>query len=202
IAGGQVGEATASTTHLAACDASGLAVNITHSLGGFFGSGVVVRGTGIALNNALHWTSTTPGHPNLVAPGKKHEWPVAPLQLFRDGRFWATVGTPGSYGILVTTVQVLSHLVDFGLNVQDAIAAPRFRWADEAVDPLPAETLRVESRVPEATRRALAERGYTLDLLGAWSMRVGGVQATVRDPATGWLLGGADPRRNGYAVGW
>jgi gamma-glutamyltranspeptidase/glutathione hydrolase len=60
----------------------------------------------------------------------------------------------------------------------------------------------VESRVPEATRRALAERGYAVDLLGAWSMRVGGVQATVRDPATGWLLGGADPRRNGYAVGW
>jgi gamma-glutamyltranspeptidase/glutathione hydrolase len=202
IAGGRGGEPTASTTHLAACDASGLAVNITHSLGAVFGSGVVVRGTGIALNNALHWTSIAPGHPNLVAPGKKHEWPVAPLQLFRDGRFWATLGTPGSYGILVTTVQVLSNLVDFGLNVQDAIGAPRFRWADETADPLPAETLRVESRVPEATRRALAERGYAVDLLGAWSMRVGGVQATVRDPATGWLLGGADPRRNGYAVGW
>jgi gamma-glutamyltranspeptidase/glutathione hydrolase len=201
VAGGR-GEPAASTTHLAACDASGLAVNITHSLGGFFGSGVVVRGTGIALNNALHWTSTRPGHPNLVAPGKKHEWPVAPLQLFRDGRFWATVGTPGSYGILVTTVQVVSTLVDFGLNVQDAIASPRFRWVDEAADPLPAETLRIESRVPEATRRALTERGYALELLGAWSMRVGGVQAIVRDPVTGWLLGGADPRRNGYAVGW
>ena len=196
------GGATASTTHLAACDASGLAVNITHSLGGGFGSGVVVRGTGIALNNALHWTSATPGHPNLVQPGKKHEWPVAPLHLFRDDRFWATVGTPGSYGILVTTVQVLSNLVDFGLNVQDAIGAPRFRWADEAVDPLPAATLRIESRVPEATRQALAQRGYALDVLGVWTMRVGGVQAVMRDPATGWLMGGADPRRNGYAMGW
>jgi gamma-glutamyltranspeptidase/glutathione hydrolase len=192
----------ASTTHLAACDASGLAVNITHSLGGGFGSGVVVRGTGIALNNALHWTSSDPRHPNVLQAGKRHEWPVAPLHLHRDGAFWATVGTPGSYGILVTTVQVVSNLVDFGLNLQDAVAAPRFRWADEAIDPLPAETLRIESRVPEATRRALEERGYTLDLLGAWSMRVGGVQAVLRDAATGWLVGAADPRRNGYAMGW
>lgn len=192
----------ASTTHLAACDASGLAVNITHSLGGGFGSGVVVRGTGIALNNALHWTSSDPKHPNLVQPGKRHEWPVAPLHLFRDGAFWATVGTPGSYGILVTTVQVVSNLLDFGLNLQDAVGAPRFRWADEAIDPLPAETLRLESRVPEATRQALTERGYALEMLGAWSMRVGGVQAVMRDAATGWLAGAADPRRNGYAMGW
>ena len=199
-AGGPSG--TASTTHLAACDASGMAVNITHSLGSGFGSGVVVRGTGLALNNALHWTSTTPGHPNLVQAGKKHEWPVAPLHLFRDGQFWATVGTPGSYGILVTTVQVVANMIDFGLNIQDAIGAPRFRWLDEAVNPLPAETLRIESRVPEATRQALVERGYMLEMLGAWSMRVGGVQATLRDRETGWLMGGADPRRNGYAMGW
>lgn len=201
-AGGSPGGGTASTTHLAACDASGMAVSITHSLGGGFGSGVVVRGTGIALNNALHWTSLEAGHPNRIQPRKRHEWPVAPLHLLRDGRFWATVGTPGSYGILVTTVQVASNLIDFGLNIQDAIAAPRFRWADEAIDPLPAETLRIESRVPEATRQALSARGYTLDTLGAWSMRVGGVQAVMQDPATGWLMGGADPRRNGYAVGW
>jgi gamma-glutamyltranspeptidase/glutathione hydrolase len=193
---------TASTTHLAACDASGMAVNITHSLGNGFGSGIVVRGTGVALNNALHWTSTEGAHPNRVEPGKRHEWPVAPVHLFRDGRFWATVGTPGSYGILVTTVQVLSNLIDFGLNVQDAIGAPRFRWLDEAIDPLPAETMRIESRVPEATRQALAARGYGLEMLGAWSMRVGGVHAVMADPTTGWLMGGADPRRNGYAMGW
>ncbi|HZS34792.1 MAG TPA: gamma-glutamyltransferase family protein [Methylomirabilota bacterium] len=203
VAGGSTGAAgEASTTHLAAVDASGLAVNVTQSLGHGFGSGVVAPGTGICLNNALHWTSTDPGHPNVVAPGKRHEWPIAPAQLFRDGEFWATVGTPGSYGILVTTVQVIANLVDFRLNVQDAVAAPRFRWLDEAIDPLPAETLRIESRVPEATRRALAARGYALEPLGAWSMRVGGAQAIVRDRATGWLMGGADPRRNGYAMGW
>jgi gamma-glutamyltranspeptidase / glutathione hydrolase len=201
VAGGSGMDSGASTTHLAAMDASGLAVNVTQSLGNGFGSGIVVPGTGICLNNALHWTSTDPGHPNVVQPGKRHEWPVAPVHLFRGGKLWGTVGTPGSYGILVTTVQVLANLIDFGLNVQDAIGAPRFRWLDEAIDPLPAETIRIESRVPEATRRALAGRGYTLDVMGAWSMRVGGVQAIVRD-AAGWLMGGADPRRNGYAMGW
>jgi gamma-glutamyltranspeptidase/glutathione hydrolase len=202
MAGGSGAGAGASTTHLAAMDASGLAVNITQSLGNGYGSGIVIPGTGICLNNALHWTSTDPAHPNVVEPGKRHEWPVAPVQLFRGGQLWGTVGTPGSYGILVTTIQVLANLIDFGLNVQDAIGAPRFRWLDEAIDPLPAETMRIESRVPEATRRALAGRGYKLDVMGPWSMRVGGVQAILRDQATGWLMGGADPRRNGYAMGW
>ena len=202
LAGGSDAGSGASTTHLAAMDSSGLAVNVTQSLGNGFGSGIVVPGTGICLNNALHWTATDPDHPNVVQPGKRHEWPVAPVQLFRGGKLWGTVGTPGSYGILVTTVQVLANLIDFGLNVQDAIGAPRFRWLDEAIDPLPAERLRIESRVPEATRRALAGRGYALEVMGPWSMRVGGVQAILRDQATGWLMGGADPRRNGYAMGW
>jgi gamma-glutamyltranspeptidase/glutathione hydrolase len=202
VAGGSDAGGGASTTHLAAMDASGLAVNVTQSLGNGFGSGIVVPGTGVCLNNALHWTSTEPDHPNVVQPGKRHEWPVAPVQLFRGGQLWGTVGTPGSYGILVTTVQVLANLIDFGLNVQDAIGAPRFRWLDEAIDRLPADTVRIESRVPESTRRALAARGYGLEVMGPWSMRVGGVQSVLRDAATGWLMGGADPRRNGYAMGW
>lgn len=199
---GAGGGTTASTTHLAAADASGLAVNITQSVGGGFGCGVVVPGTGVCLNNALHWFSMSPGHPNALAPGKTHEWPIAPVQLFRDGRFWATVGTPGSYGILTTTVQVLVHLLDFGLNLQDAIAAPRFRWADDVGDPLPAQRIRMEARFPEATRSALAAHGYGVDVLGDWSMRVGGVQGIMADSPTGWLAGAADPRRNGYAMAW
>jgi gamma-glutamyltranspeptidase/glutathione hydrolase len=193
---------TASTTHLAAVDASGLAVNITESVGHGFGSGVVVPSTGVCLNNAIHWFSMTPGHPNLIAPGKTHEFPIAPLHLHRDGRFLGTIGTPGSYGILVTTVQVLVHLLDFGLNLQDAIAAPRFRWIDDVGDQLPARVMWMESRVPETTRGALATRGYEIELLGPWSMRVGGVQGTLVNYETGWIAGGADPRRNGYAIGW
>jgi gamma-glutamyltranspeptidase/glutathione hydrolase len=199
---GEAAGGNRSTTHLAAADAGGLAVNITQSLGHAFGCGVVVPGTGVCLNNAMHWFNNRSGHPNQVAPGKRHEWPIAPVHLFRGGRFWSTVGTPGSYGILVTTVQVLVNLIDFGLNIQDAIAAPRFRWIDDVADALPARALRIESRMPQATREAFARRGYGVDTLGPWSMRVGGVQGVQIDPETGWLAGAADPRRNGYAVAW
>jgi gamma-glutamyltranspeptidase/glutathione hydrolase len=202
FADGDSGAAYGSTTHLAAVDGNGLAVNITHSLGSGFGSGVVVPGTGVCLNNALHWFSMQPGHPNEIAPGRMHAWPIAPLHLHREGGFWATVGTPGSFGILATTAQVVVNLVDFGLNVQDAVSAPRFRWADDVGAELPATRIMMEARFPEETRRAMAARGYTVEPLGAWSMRVGGCQAIVRDPASGWLAGGADPRRNGYAMGW
>ena len=204
VAVGGSGGTSASTTHFAAVDGSGLAVNITNSLGSGFGSGVVVPGTGVCLNNAAHWFSVTPGHANLIGPGKMHEWPIAPVHLFRDGHFWGTVGTPGSYGILITTVQVLVNLIDFGLNLQDAVAAPRFRWVDDVGDPLPATAIRMESRLPESTRASMTAPRTLLAVepLGAWSMRVGGVQGILTDRNTGWIGGAADPRRNGYAIGW
>jgi gamma-glutamyltranspeptidase/glutathione hydrolase len=190
------------TTHLAAADASGLAVNISQSLGNPFGSGVVVPQTGVCLNDCMHWFSVAPGHPNVVEPGKTHDFPVAPLHLFRDGQFWGTLGTPGSYGILVTTIQVLVNLIDFGLNLQDAIAAPRFRWADDVEDRLPARILRMESRIPSTTREVLEAQGYEIEMLGPWTLRVGGVQGILMDRATGWIAGAGDPRRNSYAIGW
>lgn len=196
------GGTEASTTHLAAVDSTGLAVNMTQSVGMGFGCGVVVPGTGVCLNNALMWFSMVPGHVNVIAPGKVHEWPLAPLQLFKDRHMWAALGTPGSYGILITTAEIVVNLLDFGLNLQDAIAAPRFRWADEPGDPLPPRTLRVESRIAEETRAALAARGYDVELLGPWTMRVGGAQAIQVERESGWLAGAADPRRNGYAAGW
>ena len=87
-------------------------------------------------------------------------------------------------------------------DLQDAIGAPRFRWIDDVGDPLPARAIRMESRFPQATRDAIAARGYTVEMLGAWSMRVGGVQGILADGTTGWIAGAADPRRNGYAIGW
>lgn len=197
LAGG--GRCTASTSNLAACDANGLAVSVTESLGGGFGSGVVVRGTGIALNSALHWTRITP-MANGAQPGKCCECSLALLHLFRDGQFWATLGPRGGHGILVSMAQVVSNLIDFGLNIREAIDAPRFRWAGEASDPLEGRTIAIELRVPETTRRVLVERGYVLDVQGPWAMSMGGVQAVVRDPATGSIAGETDPHRDGYAM--
>jgi len=196
------GPVKSSTTHLAALDASGLGINMTHSMGWGFGCGVVVEGTGIPLNHSLHWGRLEPGHNNELRPGKRHEWPIAPAQIFRDGRLWALVGTPGNYGILATTAQVISNLVDFGLDIQQAIESPRFRWTDDTTDSLPPGRLVAETRFPAATREALAARGYDTEWVGDWTWRVGGMQGVVADPASGWLSAGADPRRNGYALGW
>ncbi|MBI4277736.1 MAG: gamma-glutamyltransferase [Armatimonadetes bacterium] len=202
-AGGKGGRAASrdSTTHLAAADRWGNAVNMTQTLGSGFGSGVVIPGTGVCLNNGMRWFNLRPGHANTLAGGRRVEWCIAPTQAMRGGRLAMTVGSPGSYGIPQTVTQVLCNLIDFGMNVQDAIGAPRMRWADDVPDPLPATTLRVETRIPEDTRRALAARGYDLHLLGEWSWLVGGAHGIVVH-GEGWLMGGADPRRNGYAIGW
>jgi len=113
--------------------------------------------------------------------------------VFRDGAFRLSIGTPGSYGILQTQPQMLLNVLDFDLNVQEAIEAPRVRvYRDRLVD--------FESRIPEATRGGLAERGHQVNVLDDWSWVVGGGQGISRDQDSGALMAGADPRRDGYAV--
>ncbi len=214
-----------STTHLAAADGNGLAINITQTLGSSYGSGVVIGRTGVAMNNGHHWCTLIPGDRKEIAPGKRresptspvhafgiHEAPVAPTHSFgidplgpahavRSGRLAFMIGTPGSYGIPQTTAQMIINLIDFGRNIQDAIAAPRFRWKDDVGDPLPPKVILLEGRFLPAVRKALAARGYRLEILEDWSMKVGGGQGIVfREDR--WMMGGADPRRNGYAMGW
>ena len=117
------------TTHLAAVDDDRNAASITQSLGEPFGARVFVPGTGIALNNLLSWTEIDPRcpTPNRMAPGKRWSCPMAPVHMFRAGGFWFSVGTPGSYGILQTTVQMLLNVVEFDADPQLAVEAPRFR---------------------------------------------------------------------------
>ena len=131
------------TTHLAAVDSQGNAASITQSLGDGFGSGVVVPETGITLNNFVFWTEIDPNcpTPNIVQPGKRWSCPMAPVQVFQDGRFWFSIATPGSYGILQTTVQMLLNVVEFDADVQLAIEAPRFRIYEGT-------RMEIEDRIP------------------------------------------------------
>lgn len=190
------------TTHLAVVDRERNAVNITQTIWTTGGSRVVVSDTGILMNNGMKWFNPAPSHPNGIAPYKAVECCLAPLMIFRDGRLLATVGTPGSYGILQTSCQVIINMIDFGMDVQNAINAPRFRWADENYDPFPPRVLRVEKRIPETVRNALQQKGHTIEVLDDWTDAVGGVQSILRDTKSGWLIGGADPRRDSYAIGW
>jgi len=181
------------TTHFACADADGTVVSVTQTLGVPFGSGFAVPGTGLVLNNILKWMDRDPASPNVLRPGKKAGTMMSPTQIFRDGTFALSIGTPGSYGILQTQPQMILNALEFGWNVQEAIEAPRVRvYRDRLVD--------AESRIPAETREALTARGHQVNAIDDWSWIVGGGQGIGRDAESGALMAGADPRRDGYAL--
>lgn len=181
------------TTHFACADGSGTVVSVTQTLGVPFGSGFAVPGTGIVLNNILKWMDRHPESPNMLRPGRKAGTMMSPTQVFAGESFLLSIGTPGSYGILQTTAQMLLNVLEFGLNVQEAIEAPRVRvYRDRLVD--------AESRIAAETREALGRRGHRVNAIEDWSWIVGGGQGIARDPESGALMAGADPRRDGYAL--
>jgi gamma-glutamyltranspeptidase/glutathione hydrolase len=184
-----------STTHLVAIDAAGNAVACTQTLGAGFGSGVIHGATGLVLNNFFHWFDDEPTSPNVIAPGKKVEMCLAPSQIWRDGRLFMMVGTPGSFGIMQTTPQMIMNVIDHGYSIQAAIEAPRFRT-------MTGYDLAYETRIPEATMQELARRGHTLQPIADWSMLFGGGQGIMVDPDSGAFMAGADPRRDGYALAY
>lgn len=183
-----------STTHFNVVDAEGNAVSATQSLGGF-GSGVVVPGTGILLNDFLYWFDLDADSPNVVAPHKKVEMCLSPGMIWRDGKVFACMGTPGSHGIMETTPQFMSNLMDFEMTIQAAIEAPRVR-------PQEANRVIAEGRIPKEVLDGLTARGHLVDRQPDFSMAFGGAQGIMIDPESGAFTGGADPRRDGYAVGW
>ena len=196
---GQIGEGhpaqfvNEQTTHFACADAEGTVVSVTQTLGVAFGSGFAVPGTGLVLNNILKWSDRDPESPNVLKPGRKSGTMMSPTQVFQDGAFVLSIGTPGSYGILQTQPQMMLNFLEFGLNLQEAIEAPRIRvYRDRLLD--------AESRISEATRAELGRRGHQVNVIDDWSWVVGGGQGIARDPESGALMAGADPRRDGYAL--
>ena len=186
-----------STTHLAVADSEGNVVTLTQSLGSGFGSGIAIGDTGIFLNNVANWFDISPENdvPNKIGPRRLVDWCPTPAQVFKDGDFFLSIGTPGSYGIAQTSAQMLMNVLDFGMNVQQAIEAPRFKCiAGRAVE--------MESRFSPEVLAELAGRGHDVEVLEPWSRVVGGAQGIMVDHSNGVLSGGADPRRDGYAIGW
>jgi gamma-glutamyltranspeptidase/glutathione hydrolase len=181
------------TTSLSTADAAGNMVCITQSLGSIYGSGVVIPGTGVCMNNFLNWTDLDPASPNYPRPGEAMAMCLAPSISTRGGEPVLALGTPGSYGILHTQVQAMVQHVDYGLALQQAIEAPRARLWD-------GRRIQVESRIGDDVLRGLRERGHQVEPTDPWTRKVGGMQAIERDPTTGALTGAADPRRDGYAA--
>lgn len=184
------------TTHFAVVDEAGNAVSVTQTIGQFFASGFVAGDTGILMNDLLYYSDLDPDSPNAIVPGRQFgSGPLSPVMLFDDGKLFLMVGTPGGFGIPQTTAQMVSYVVDHRYSIQAAIEAPRVRATAGL-------KVMVEDRVPESVRAELARRGHEIELLGSWSPAVGGGQGIMVDPETGAYTGGADPRRDGYAMGW
>jgi gamma-glutamyltranspeptidase/glutathione hydrolase len=187
------------TTHLTAVDEEGNVASITQSLGNGFGSGMFVPGTGVALNSFAYWCEIDPAcpTPNVMAPGKRWASCMAPVHVFRGGdrQFWFSIATPGSYGILHTTLQMLLNIVEFGADCQAAIEAPRFRLQEGT-------RMQIETRVRAEVLAELSRRGHQIEPVGDFNYLVGGGQAVMIDPESGARLAGADPRRDGYALAY
>ncbi len=188
------------TTHLTVVDGEGNMVSLTQTLGAWFGSGVVAADTGVLFSNQMRHLHTVADSPSQLGPGRRPRSNQSPVIVLKDGEPVMALGTPGTEGIWQRLVQVLVNVIDFKMDMQQAVAAPRMLHGGPtrlALDP-PA-LVKMEDRIPAATAAALRARGYTVDLIPDDEGSVNGVQ---RDPATGLLYGGADPRRWGHEPGW
>ncbi|AMJ59096.1 gamma-glutamyltransferase family protein [Bosea sp. PAMC 26642] len=190
----QEGEDPAHTTSFSVGDREGNLICITNSLGSPFGSGVVVPGTGLCLNNFLYWADVQTGSPNRSRPGSELPMCMSPSLSTRDDKPVVALGTPGSYGIMQTQTQAMVQYLDFRLPLQEAIEAPRARLWD-------GRFIQAENRISPETIAELQARGHAIEAFDTgWTMRCGGMQAVAVDPATGVMTGAADPRRDGYVV--
>ena len=184
------------TTHFVVADRAGNVVSSTQTLGNVFGSKVMPEGTGIWLNDEVAWARFEPaGNPFDAAPGRQIPYALSPTIVMRDGRPVMVLGTPGGRTILQTTPQMIMNVVDFDMNVQEAVSAPRFSFV------IP-DLLLVEDGVPASVRDELLAMGHKLyvepELGNAHALTI---EYGPDGNPTG-VAGAADPRGEGDARGF
>jgi len=200
-AGSPSGAESAETTHYSIVDSAGNAVAVTYTLNGAFGSGVTGRGTGVLLNNEMDDFTVKPGEPNMfgvlqseknaIEPRKRPLSSMTPTIVTRDGKPFLVLGAPGGPTIISSVLQVISNVIDFEMDLQQAVDFPRFhhQW-------IPDE-LRIEryGTSPD-TMEGLRRRGHRVAPVDA----MGRVMAIQMDGE--WILGAADSRSEGLAAGF
>ena len=191
------------TSYCCAMDAEGNAFSATPSDPGL--GSPIVEGLGIIVSTRGAQLWTTPGHPSAIAPRKRPRLTPNPALLMKDGRALMPFGCPGEDAQCQAMVQTVCNVVDFGMNVQAAIEAPRvisrsFPWTfhPHAYEP---GVLMVEGRIAREVRDGLAQLGHDVRDLPDFSPAAAGMCA-IRELEPGTLEGGADPRRESYAIGW
>lgn len=183
--------AHADTTSLVVADSDGRVVTYIHSL--YTGSGVVVPGTGIMMNSRALGFSLDPDSPNVIAPGKRPVHTLNAVLAQRDDEILG-ICTPGANLQVQHNLQVLTNLLDHGMELQEAVDAPRWSMGDQLEIGDPA--LEIEDRFGDEVLAELERRGHTIKRQPAWAVG-GGIQAVRRDLARGTLWAARDPRRGG-----
>ena len=181
-----------STTHYSIMDAEGNMVAVTKTVDATFASGLVAEGTGILLNDTLFDFSVDPESPNVVAGSKRPLSSMSPTLILKDGQPFMSLGAPGTTRIITGVAQVISKVIDHGMDIQDAIDAVRMH--DDF------GTLILEDRVSQETKDKLTAMGHELNTGEVW-FTFPCVQACMRTE-NGILRGAADPRRDGLAMGY
>jgi gamma-glutamyltranspeptidase / glutathione hydrolase len=179
------------TVYLTVVDHERNLVSFINSVFDSFGSGLVCPETGVLFHNRGKSFSLDPAHPNVIAPGKRPMHTIIPALAFEEGRRSIAFGVMGGHYQPVGQAHVLTNLVDFGLDPQAALDAPRAFAQDGE--------LRLERGIPRATAEALARLGHKVVPAGK---PLGGGQMIVIDHARGVLVGGSDPRKDGLALGY
>jgi gamma-glutamyltranspeptidase len=199
------GSLAGDTVYVSAVDEAGNAASLIFSLYGVFGSCVADEATGIVLQNRSAYFSLDPRHPNRLEPGKVplHTLiaSIAMRQHEGEERLWAVLGCMGADGQPQIHLQAYVAMIDFGLDIQQALDAPRWlsgRFAlGEARD-----TLHIEARYPRETIDELDRRGHVLDRWGDWNELAGHAHGITIDPQSGTRSGGFDRRSDGAAIGY
>jgi gamma-glutamyltranspeptidase/glutathione hydrolase len=192
------------TSYIGIVDKDRNMVSFEPSLHSAFGTGVVMGDTGIIFNCRGDYYSLVRGEANALEPGKRPRSTLQSTLVMKDGEPFAIMGSPGGDDQVMRTIQTLINIIDFGMNIQQAIEAPRWSTSSFPQSPFPHTmqpgAMAVEARIPEATRAALIARGHKLSVAGPWSM--GSNAGIVVDGKTGVLSAGADPRVEAYAWAW
>ncbi len=190
------------TTHYSVVDAEGNAVSVTTTLNDSFGSRVTAAGLGFLLNDEMDDFAAKPGVPNAygliegpanaIGPGKRPLSAMTPTIVLKDGKLFLVLGSPGGPTIITTVANILIGVVDFSLDIEESVNAPRFhhQW-------LPDQIL-VEDRLSPDTMSVLRSKGHKLIVRHFW----GDGECIMIDPKTGERLGASDGRNNGKAVGY
>ncbi|MBI1740043.1 MAG: gamma-glutamyltransferase, partial [Candidatus Koribacter versatilis] len=190
------------TTHYSVVDPEGNAVAVTTTLNDSLGSRVTAEGLGFLLNDEMDDFAAKQGVPNAygliqgpanaIGPGKRPLSAMTPTIVLKDGKFFLVLGSPGGPTIITSVANILMGVVDFGLDIQEAVNAPRFhhQWLPDAIH--------AEDRLSPDTMNLLRSKGHKLDVAHFW----GDGECIMVDPKTGERLGASDGRNNGKAVGY